>query len=281
MIVLNHARVRRSELDSSCSSRASSVAPDTQEQLRASLARLYGDLPAQVAVIEAHPGSNKENGNSHAGPAEDPNAEGFAFHLFAKPANLGSAADEAHAQGPARIIIKEPLPEDENPGFIKPHRDRSYYFAQSWSDAKRAECAVVTFSGEDVVAEANRRWPGHELSWRIRRLRVSVKEARRLAADSMATMEGGQDDDEGARRKRKPGKKRRVVLRKREVDSKAKGERRKSEMAKAEREEREKRTRRNREKKVKKKEKERARKAVERVGMQIDDGDDGGKAAES
>jgi len=248
--VPNAKRVRREDLYSaSVSSRSSSPDEDVKALLKQQYENLYqpaantsSSLPTErVEVLR----------NDVFDEADSKEEETFEFRLFAKAAVGQSLSTEVPAQA-SRIVLRSPSPAVGDPGFIQPRRADSYYFTARATGEEASAYESVAVSGEAVRAEQLRRWPGCELPWKVRTIKVLSTGSRKLSTVT-ATVTAG---------KKRAGKKRRIILRKRLVLEKARLAA--LSMSKGEKEaaEREKRTRRNREKKVKKKEKEKLKKAA-------------------
>ncbi|KAK6528215.1 hypothetical protein TWF281_009463 [Arthrobotrys megalospora] len=175
------------------------------------------------------------------------------------------------------------------------HRPTSYYLTPPLEDdetrAVRVRDAAV--SGEQVLEESQKRWPGCELSWRVMKLSLvsgsAISDMKKGAMTSSSTtaaatvLQAVPSIREGRKRHR-PNKKRRIILRKRRVVKeemeaklsknaiKKKNKKKKAETTAAvqavvhkrtEEEDREKKTRLNRLKKVRRKNKPKEKAAGE------------------
>ncbi|MCJ1282408.1 hypothetical protein MMC26_001731 [Xylographa opegraphella] len=250
--VPNAKRVRRQDLYSTSTSPRSS-SPD--QNVKALLKQQYESLhQAPTGEASSEPLAEPEASRGSAldqTDADEREDDGYEFRLFAQ-STIGTLSSKAEPTKPSRIVLRSPSPEVGQPGFIQPRRPDSYYFTTKATVEEESRYESAAVSGEAVQAEQLRRWPGCELSWRVRTIKLSSTGSTKLSAAT----------SDVPARKKQAGKKRRIVLRKRLVLEKAK--KAALSMSKAEREaaEREKRTRRNREKKVKRKVKEKLKKTV-------------------
>ena len=196
--------------------------------------------------------------------------EELEFRLFAPAASTQPAVQ--------KVRVKSPTPVVQEPGFLVPSRDKSYYFTGATCASLAEEYQCVAVSGEDVLQRAKTPWPGSFLPWRVTKITISGK----------SIPSSPQAIDVTEKKHRRAGKKKRIAIRKKAVALEAKRKAATISAAEKEAEEREKRTRRNREKKVKKKEKEKAKKAAaaavaagETAGVTAGVIDDSGNGTES
>lgn len=194
--------------------------------------------------------------------------EGLEFQLFAAPKKGGGHSKTSTSAETHRVRLRSPSLDPEKVGFVRPHRDQSYYFARTLMAEERNELETAAVTGAQVLSHAASSWPGTAYPWKI--LHLSNPNSRTSFSDQARIARLG--DPSPAKKRTRPGKKYRIKIRKKAAAAVAKKEERKAEEEKKEAEEREKRTRRNREKKVKRKAKEKAKKAD---GAQA--GEEGGK----
>ncbi|MCJ1234262.1 hypothetical protein MMC14_002221 [Varicellaria rhodocarpa] len=184
--------------------------------------------------------------DSGINPVQEP--ADYEFRLFTNSVDV-----------PTRINIRSPTPTAGGPGFIQPRRADSYYFRNQPNSQELAQFQGAAVSGDDVIAELQRRWPGRELPWRVTTIKVKAQGKQLVVQPEVHSRQS---------QKKRVGKKRRTAIRKK----RGLLERQKAQVSvrQAEKEaaEREKRTRRNREKKVKKKEKDKAKKS-EKEGVDV------------
>ncbi|TKA63381.1 hypothetical protein B0A49_10078 [Cryomyces minteri] len=248
----NAKRVRRSDLQSPRSSPRSSPDSALLDLFRTRVQQEHEETSAPILPTL---------GNGNNGFIDD-HAEELEFRLFASTSKAAQAPTQ-------KIRLRSPSLDAGGPGFIQPHRTRTYYFTGSVSPERLTEYSRAAVSGQDVLARAQSPWPGCAYSWKVRTLTGS---GTTVPLSSPAGLLNGPSK---ASRKR-AGKKRRIKLRKAAVVEREKQALRGRSIAEKEAAEREKRTRRNREKKVKKKVKEKAKKAATGMG-----GVEGGAGGES
>lgn len=229
--------VGRADLESDDS--ASSSSEDLEETSRS---RLLGDF-------EFIQRANYETVDHGKDIAEDANDEEYEFRLFGAAGNSKS-----------KIRLDSPSLPNAEPGFIQPKRNLGYYFTAplSTSDIERIQSTALT--GDEVLAQARRPWPGCACPWKVLHLPSSAsKELPHTERLQLFDKLIGRDHP--AKRKR-AGKKHRIKLRQQHAKLRAQQDADKAASEVKEAAEREKRTRRNREKKVKKKERDKAKKSA-------------------
>lgn len=268
----NAKRVRRDELDSPSSSRATSPNIDILEKLRASTQFEFETTTATLSTQDA--------------PAQEEEEEELAFNLFApvsKPVN-GEVSTPAPTQ---TIRLRSPTPlEAQDPGFIVAHRDQSYYFTGTLTPEKEAQYAAAAVTGEMIAAWSKMPCPGCSYSWKV--INIPASAARKaIDASNAAEMEFLPEE---ARDKRKARLGKKARIKKRIKAEKARVKKAEAEKGKEEKErlEREKKARRNREKKFKKRARDKAKKAAGQTGDAVEgsevgdgEGSDDGSGSDS
>lgn len=198
----------------------------------------------QISAVEAE--APPKHDDSLTDRHEEPNE--FEFRLFSRPAEKSGEAV------PQKIRLRSPSLDRRDPGFVIPHRPKSFYFADHGSETWQREIASAAVTGEHVVARSRQPWPGCAYPWKV----VTI-----VASGQMVPQDAGVTITETRAptgRRRRLGKKGRIAIRQRVALRRKTEEGAKMAALEKEAAEREKRTRRNREKKVKKKEREKAKK---------------------
>lgn len=203
---------------------------------------------------------------------EDGSEEELEFSLFA-PTKATSNDAAAPTQ---RIRIRSPTPEEREPGFIVPRRDRAYYFTGSLNAAQAREYAIAAVTGEDVLARSHSSWPGSRYSWKV--IHIPKSQAKLAGFQNLTPKLSRFLPEEAQKKRTRLGKKSRIKKRQRAAVEKAKEEDESKMKAEKELAERAKKAKRNREKKFKKRARDKAKKAAGVGGG--DDAPDG-DAAES
>jgi len=85
-----------------------------------------------------------------------PEADGYEFRLFAKPAK--GTAQEKIGNTLQKIALRSPTPADRDPGFMQARRPDSFYFTGRGNpeQAKRFQESAV--SAEDIMKNVSMRW---------------------------------------------------------------------------------------------------------------------------
>ncbi|KXS95415.1 hypothetical protein AC578_6766 [Pseudocercospora eumusae] len=195
--------------------------------------------------------NRKQHVNEDANDGEDE----LDFQLFAPSAKSG---DDDHVV--AKIRIATPEASEREPGFIRPHRDDSYYFKKPVSTEERQNYEAAALSGQDILMASQKPWPGMACPWKLLEIPASRKQQILLDGSDAAYRKLLGHHVAGSTHRR-PGKKSRIKMRTKAAAAKAKEAQALEAAASKEAAEQEKRTRRNREKKVKKKNREKAKKA--------------------
>ena len=249
---------------SSCSPsiERSSPSPSLEKRLKEQLVAIYGTTSLD--------GRNGDGSSDQAATdtsvvkAEENNEDEYEFRLFAKPSTKSTESTTA-----TRIVIRSPTPVHGEPGFVKPRRPDTYYFAGYAHGELMEHYRSAAVTGEHIVEGLNVPWvcpqvytegllclrilqPGCELPWRV--VTIHAVDARKGSNSTRTT-------DATSHKRKRIGKKRRIMIRKKTATKKEEESAAKQDRAEKEAAEREKRTRRNREKKVKKKRKEKLKKS--------------------
>ncbi|KAF1353125.1 hypothetical protein BDV97DRAFT_410114 [Delphinella strobiligena] len=258
----NESRVRRNELDSPSSSRASSPDIDLLEKLRAS---------TQFDLIETTVQPIQNNTVAGAEEDKDPDEE-LAFNLFA-PTTKSTSSENATPAAPQTIRLRSPTPpEAQDAGFVVAQRDKSYFFTGPVTAAKKAEYDAVAVTGATVAAWSKLPCPGCAYAWKTISIPASAAK-KTLALDATVAEEKFLPDEERERKRKRKGKKARIKIRVKAEKARAKKEMLEKGKEEKERAVREKNARRNREKKLKKRAKDKAKKAASKTGDAQDDAD--------
>lgn len=272
----NAKRVRREDLNSPSSSRASSPGIDILQKLRAATQFEFETTTVTPQVQDA-------TTNTRAGD-EDDEEEELAFNLFA-PVSRPVNGDTSKPARPQTIRLRSPTPlEAKDPGFLVPERDQSYYFTGPLSPTKQAQYEASAVTGETIAAWSKLPCPGCAYPWKIISIPASAARKALDGVKNAAEVDFLPEEDR-EKRKSRLGKKARIKKRIKAEKTrvrKAEAEKRKEEK---ERLEREKRARRNREKKFKKRARDKAKKAAggadgggEGDAKDAEDSDDGSGA---
>lgn len=180
--------------------------------------------------------------------------DGLEFQLFAP-----SAGKTENTSGIAKIRLDSPDLANAEPGLVNPNRDPRYYFTSTPSPEEQQNFEAAAMSGQDILNQSRRSWPGMACPWKVLHLPRTKKQQKILApSDALFTKLIG---SQSMQKRTRPGKKARIAVRTKLVEAKTKQEEKQKAAELKEAEEREKRTRRNREKKVKKKNREKAKRA--------------------
>lgn len=151
-----HRRVRRDELDSPSSSRASSPDVDILNKLRAN---------TQFDLIETANVPHHDAPVDAPGDSED---EELAFNLFAPTIKPATASDGTAAIVPQTIRLRSQTPlEDQNQGFTKPERDSTYYFSGPVTATKQTQYDTSAVTGAEVLAMSRLPCPGCAHPWKV------------------------------------------------------------------------------------------------------------------
>ena len=159
-----HSSVRRSDLYSPPSSTSSSPDPSASARLQ-SFFQDFDNASSPQQVSQPIVTSQSPP------PAESPTSSGYAFRLFArksdpKDRSLSTKQDvESSTKQPtstensvSHVILRSPTPENQEPGFVQPHRRRDYYFTGVISAEEKARFNQTALSGQDVLAQLHVRW---------------------------------------------------------------------------------------------------------------------------
>lgn len=236
--------VSRADLARSQSSPSTSPEPDALERFR--------DL-GQFDFVASQPRKYEDEAAQ-----QDEEDEGLDFQLFAAP-KTGGEAKTAKPGETHKIRLRSPSLDPEKVGFVRPHRDQSYYFADTLSEAEKQRLEGAALTGSQILARATSSWPGSTYDWKVLALPPSglSKHLRLQQRSCLPRLTG---DDAPLKKRTRPGKKYRIKIRRKAEAAKAKKHAKEVADEAKEAAEREKRTRRNREKKVKRKAKEKAKK---------------------
>ncbi|CAK1361566.1 hypothetical protein CB0940_03073 [Cercospora beticola] len=212
------------------------------------------DLPAIKSLQEFDFVHHETLPDAHDQEQENDAEDGLEFQLFAPP-----AGKTENASGIAKIRLDSPDLTNAEPGLVNPNRDPRYYFTSGSSPEEQQNFEAAAMSGQDILNQSRRSWPGMAYPWKVLHLPKTKKQQKILApSDALYTKLIGH---QSVQKRTRPGKKARVAVRTKLVAAKTKQEEKQKAAELKEAEEREKRTRRNREKKVKKKNREKAKKA--------------------
>lgn len=235
--------VRRSQLRSNLSSPdLSSSSEDGRIKWQLQLDLIYKDEKPELD--DALPEKDLPATN---GAVEAPDEEAYDFRLFsAKSGKSQGSKDQL-----PKIRIASPEPTSRDPGFVQPKRPEEFYLAEH-SRGRWEQYKAVAIKGEDVLKEAQVRWPGFELPWRV--MTLTSKHSKTSAEAALVA----QTEMNGKRKW--SGKKRRIAIRIKTRHKRGKEEQSREEESRKMELEKEKRNRKNREKKIKKREKARAMK---------------------
>ncbi|KAF2157008.1 hypothetical protein K461DRAFT_9200 [Myriangium duriaei CBS 260.36] len=222
-------RVRRSDLHSPSSSRASSPAASAIELFNSQIKLDY-------VVTDSAPAEPSQPDNSN-------DEDEVAFNLFARPAGNNAA--------PAtKIQLRSPSPVEGEGGVLRLGRPDAYYFRGALTEELRAEYDDAAMYGEEVRRLARMVCPGLAYKWK-----VTLLSAGREKVDATAARV-----EEREMRRTRPGKKTRIKRRQVAVKKKEKVAEEQEAKAVKERADREKKAKRNREKKFKKRARDKAKK---------------------
>lgn len=236
--------IRRSELASPTSTPPSSPDLEALDRLK------------QLDTFEYLDTRRADEQNEQNEDAEDVDGE-LTFRLFAP---TKSTADSTQSHTVQKINLRSPTPENKEPGFVQPNRDRSYYIADySRPGISGASLSATAISGEQVKQLSCLPWPGVAYPWKVLHLPAASGPSRSdksRAARSFPKLLA----DEASPKRRRKGKKARIKVR---VKLAARQVRAKEDEAAKEAKEvafREKKARRNREKQIKRRSREKAAK---------------------
>ncbi|PPJ49744.1 hypothetical protein CBER1_02900 [Cercospora berteroae] len=212
------------------------------------------DFPAIKSLQEFDFVHHETLPDAHDQEQENDPEDGLEFQLFAP-----SAGKPENTSGIAKIRLDSPDLANAEPGLVNPNRDPRYYFTSTPSLEEQQNFEAAAMSGQDILNQSQRSWPGMAYSWKVLHLPKTKKQQKNLApSDALFTKLLG---SQSVQKRTRPGKKARIAVRTKLVAAKTKQEEKQKAAELKEAEEREKRTRRNREKKVKKKNREKAKKA--------------------
>jgi len=248
--------VRRDEIDSTSSSRESSIDIDAVERFRTSV--LFTD--EHTNDVDTPDAGDDE----HPGEAEDE----IAFRLFAP---TSARAEDSVTQ---TVRIRSPTPQDVEPGLLDASRPSAYYFTGPTPAAVLKEYEEVTVSGADIIARSKGYWPGCAYKWRT--ITIPASQAATALCSASTFMKLVPETAE-ARRRGRVGKKSRIKKRKL---FEAKTTKAQAKDAK-ERAEREKKAKRNRDKKLKKRERDKVKKLATEEQSEVRASEDAGTREEA
>lgn len=203
-------------------------------------------------VVFAEPSANVGTSNVlYEDGAED---EELDFRLFAAPKDAKPSQATETAQ---KVRLRSPSIDHTTAGFIRPTRDPKYYFAQTLSTTDQENLRASALTGEDVVAQANRPWPGSAYPWKVLKLPLSAEcSSLRDPTNNIAT-----SAEKIEAKRTRPGKKYRIKLRTKHAALQSQQLAAKAAEEAKKEAERQKRTQRNRVKKVRKKARDKEKKA--------------------
>lgn len=181
----------------------------------------------------------QDDGDDDISIASNPHPTEVSFRLFAPAKNDNTTTDVQSYILPAspppeqQALLAASLTADIPPvshfseqdvqNAHAAHRPTTYYLTPPLEedDLRATRIRDVAVSGEQVLEESQKSWPGCELSWRITKL--SLVSGRDAGSDSKSAMVSASVSTavmpsikEGKKRHR-PNKKRRIILRKRRV----------------------------------------------------------------
>lgn len=171
------------------------------------------------------------------------------FRLFKPTVTNGTIAP--------KVRVRSPSVGEQQPGFVRPNRPESFYFAINDSENELERIKESAVGGQEVLLRSNQPWPGCAMPWRVTMIGLSGKQLGILGNHHDVAEDNARSD-----RRRRLGKKHRIALRAKLAAAQAAHSLARKQAAEKGEAEREKKTRRNREKKVKKKERDKAKKAT-------------------
>lgn len=286
--------------------RSQSPSPPTSPEIdRESILAQFNNLEYEVAPQN----DSKIHASYPSQPAENLSEDGgLEFRLFAptvaRPKTKTSSKEASNSPTPqpqtTKIRFRSPSPDSGKPGFLRPHRNPSYYFATppSGQEAKRKKTEFVksAISTAKIQQLSRRHWTGVAYPWKVLHVnsltglpQAPMKNAKApTAAERFSKVVDpallAEEVNGGKKKRTRPSKACRLRRRKGVARVRDEAERKRAEREAKEVAEREKRTRLNRNKKVRRRLKEKAGKAdagiedgeVEVVGGADGHGGEGG-----